>query len=439
MEVDVPLISSLASIMSRLSYFNNDEFLDKYIEIFSIPELHKQLSVLKNTTTKDIFNIQYNNTIELNKKINKIILKKHTVTNKTSENVKYISISTSNYSTIYVVANKTMNTIFICLRGTSSLKSATSYLKFSSIAPVIVCDKTKDGYLIGIYKIIQEIFYTIYESIQYLALHFLQNKSYKIILTGHSLGGGGAIILSYLLVKYNPMLKVTCITFGSPRVMNYYVIQKYNKLIDDKKIFFRRYITNGDPITMLPITKKTKDFSYYFPDDVDNSRLDYTAITCSSSANVIKTRKFVCGVYNKTKKNKPNFKYHGLYLGIIFKYSINKKNIIDKEIQRNNYGQTICRIIVGGDNKKSRYSFYNLDEAKSSAESYWLNIKLQKIKKKIFIDYKKQDIYITTEMFKKIIDNGYEVDDEKANILSSNTYIPIDHSEKTKHKNINCV
>ena len=104
--------------------------------------------------------------------------------------MKFIQISTSNYSSVYVIADKVQNTIFIGFRGTSSLKSGLSYTKLSSIMPYNVCSVNNDGYVLGVFKIITEIFYTINESIDFLSTNFLKNKNYKIVTTGHSLGGG---------------------------------------------------------------------------------------------------------------------------------------------------------------------------------------------------------------------------------------------------------
>ena len=41
--MDIPLISLISCIMSRLSYFDDTKFLNKYLQIFSIPELNKQI------------------------------------------------------------------------------------------------------------------------------------------------------------------------------------------------------------------------------------------------------------------------------------------------------------------------------------------------------------------------------------------------------------
>ena len=290
--MEIPLLSLLSIIMARLSYFDNTHFLNKYLQICNIPELNNQIINLKNENITNIFDLKIKNMITINKKINKI---NYTDQKKlSSKNVQYICISTSNFSSVYIVADKLMNTIFICFRGTYSVKSGLSYLKLSSITPTNICKDSDDGYLLGVFKIIAEIFYTITESIHYLSTYFLKTTNFKLITTGHSLGGGGASIFAYLWVKQNPTLKITCITFGSPRVMNGPLIKKFNKLIHGKIIMFKRYITNGDPFAKLPITSKKFENSYYFPDDYDES-LNFVAITCK---NIKKTHKVLCNLKN---------------------------------------------------------------------------------------------------------------------------------------------
>jgi len=420
--MDIPLISLISCVMSRLSYFDDTQFLNKYLQIFNISELNKQIINIKDENINNIFDLKIKNMISINKQINKINYN-NKPNDLSSENTQYISISTSNYSSVYIVANKLMNTIFVCFRGTYSVKSGLSYLKLSSISPKTICNGSDNGYLLGVFKIIAEIFYTIEESINYLSTHFLKIKSPKIITTGHSLGGGAASIFSYLWVKHNPDLKITCITFGSPRVMNGPLIEKFNELILNKVILFKRYITNGDPFAKLPFTSKKFENSYYFPDDYDES-FNFVAITCS---NIKKTRKIVCNLKNKTKKQKINIKNHGMYLGISYKGAANNVTNLNKEIKRDTNNDTICRIIIGGNRQNFRGVFFNLNEAKIKKQGF-ISSKIDKIKKTFFqVDYKHQDIYINKKMFEKLIKNSTELDNDNLNPLISDKLVKIQH------------
>jgi hypothetical protein len=418
--------------MSRLSYFDNNQFLNKYLQIFNIDELNKQILSIKDIDITDIFELKIKNMQIINKKINKINYHSDS-TNLSSKDVQYISISTSNYSSVYVVANKLMNTIFVCFRGTYSFKSGLSYLKLSSVSPKKICDDSDDGYLLGVFKIISEIFYTIEESINYLSKHFLKNNNIKIVTTGHSLGGGAASIFSYLWVKHQKKSKIACITFGSPRVMNGPLIEKFNKLIHDKIIMFKRYINNGDPFAKLPITSKHFENSYYFPDDYDTS-LNFVAITCSDSK---KTRKILCNLKNKTKKRKINIKYHGIYLGISYKAAANNLTDLNKEIKRDSNNDTICRIIIGGNNENFKAVFFNLNDAKNKKQGF-ISSKLAKIKKTFFqVDYKHQDIYINKKMFEKLIKSSTELDNDNLNPLISDKLVKIQHTNSNQE--LNCI
>ena len=409
--MDTPLISYISCILSRLSYMNNINFLHYYDEIFKIPKLKDQLHKIKEVRDEDIFEPIVNNIETINKKIN-IITKKHLVHKyDISTNVKYISISTSNYSSVYIIADKLMNTIFIAFRGTYSLKSALSYFKLTSIEPYKICKNNPGGLVLGIFKIIGEFFYTIKESIHFLSSTFLKTQNYKLVTTGHSLGGGCSQIFSYFLVKQNPKIKITCVTFGGPRVMNKFLVDKFNNYIERNIIMFKRYVTNGDPITLLPLTTKRGNVSYYHPDE-ENEKMDYTAIYCK---NVKKTQRIICNLHNKTKKNKPDLKYHGTYLGLSYSGAGEDITKTTKEIVRSN-GNTVCRIIIGGNNEKSKAVFFLLDNLKTKTKTTDIVSEvITKLKKTFTTDYKHQDIYMNTRIFNDLLKKSVVLDNNNMN------------------------
>jgi len=420
--MDIPLISYISSILSRLSYMNNTNFLHYYDEIFKVKELRDQLHKIKEVDDKDIFEPIVNNIDIINKKIN-TITKKHLIhKNDDSSNVKYISISTSNYSSVYIVADKLTNTIFIAFRGTYSLKSALAYFKLTSIEPYKICKNNPGGLVLGIFKIVGEIFYTIKESIHFLSSTFLKTNNYKLVSTGHSLGGGCSQIFSYFLVKQNPKIKITCVTFGGPRVFNKYLVDKFNNYIERNIIMFKRYVTNGDPITLLPLTRKKGNVSYYHPDE-GNDKMDYTAIVCR---NVKKTQKALCNLRNKSKKNKPDLKFHGTYLGL--SYSGAGEDILKttKEIIRS-HGNTVCRIIFGGNNEKSRAVFFLLDDLKTKTKTNDIVSEvITKLKKTFTTDYKHQDIYMNTRIFNDLLKKSVVLDDDNMNPILFTELVEID-------------
>ena len=431
--MNISLISYISCIMSKLSYFDNSKFLNKYIQIFNIPELEKQIKNLKNSEIENINNINIHDISKINKKINKINYSEN-IEVPLSSSTKYICISTSNYSSVYITADKKINTICISFRGTYSPKSTISYLNFNSLLPFKPCKTSKNAFLLGIFKITAEIFYTIQESIHYLNINFLNNSNPTIITTGHSLGGACSQIFSYLWVK-NTNLKIHCITFGCPRMMNGPLIDEFNTLVLNKYLFFKRYITNGDPIPKLPIKTKytSKQYTYYHPDDY-SEKMNSTAFTCKNTKN----DNVICNLKNKTKKNKINKKFHGTYLGINFKHSSEGITNIHKEIKRDSIGNTICRIIIG-DNKEIKASFFNLNNIKI-INDHFISEKINKLKKILITDYTHQDIYMNKNIFKKIINEGTILQNDNLNQLSTDNYIKINIDENSpKHPELYCL
>jgi hypothetical protein len=428
--MDIPLISHICSVLSRLCYMNNSNFLQHYIEIFKIPELVHQLHKIKQIDVLNIFEPKINDISIINKQVNEITQKRYKDQNLDSSNVKYICISTSNYSSVYIVADKRLNTIFVCFRGTYSLKSAISYLKFTSITPYKTCKGSNKGVLLGIFKIIGEIFYTIKESINFLSKNFLESTNYKLITTGHSLGGGCSILFSYLMAKQNIKKSIVCVTFGAPRVMNKALVNQFNKFIEKNYVIFRRYVENGDPLTLLPFTTNSGNNSYYHPDD-KNEKMDYVAFSCESNK---KTRKVVCNLYNKTKKKRPHIKYHGNYLGVSYKNAGENLTNTKKEIQRNdqNNKNTVCRITTGGNNENFKASFFELDELKNkkiNKQNYFTR-KFIKFKHTFTTNYKEQDIYMNKNIFEKILNESTELDEKNLNPLVFDKLVEINHLNK---------
>jgi hypothetical protein len=428
--MDIPLISHICAVLSRLCYMDNSSFLQHYIEIFKIPELVEQLREIKQIDVLNIFDPKIKNISIINKQINEITPQNYKDQQFNSSNVKYICISTSNYSSVYIVADKRLNTIFVCFRGTYSIKSAISYLKFTSITPYKTCKSSNKGVLLGIFKIIGEIFYTITESIKFLSKNFLETTNYKLVTTGHSLGGGCSLLFSYLIAKQNIKNPIVCVTFGAPRVMNKALSNQFNKFIENNYVIFRRYVENGDPLALLPFTTNSGNNSYYHPDD-ENEKMDYLAFSCESNK---KTRKVVCNLYNKTKKKRPHIKYHGNYLGVSYKNAGENLSNTKKEIQRNNKNNdsTVCRITTGGDNEKFKAVFFELDELKNkqTKKQNYFTRKFIKLKHTFITNYKEQDVYMNKNIFEKILKESTELEEKDLNPLVFNKLIEIKHLDK---------
>lgn len=196
---------------------------------------------------------------------------------------------------------------------------------------------------------------------------------------------------------------------------------------------FRRYVTNGDPITLLPLTTKRGDVSYYHPDEV-NDKMDNTAIVCK---NVKKTQKVICNLRSKTKKNKPNLKFHGMYLGVSYDGAGEGISKITKEIVRY-HGNTVCRIIFGGNNEPSKAVFFLLDDLKTKSQTHSIIDKvIKKIKKRFTTDYKHQDIYMNTTIFNNLLKKSVVLDNDNMNPILFTDLVEIEQGKG--QPNLYCV
>lgn len=228
-------ISLYAVILSRLVYFDDNDFLQKYVEIFgniiptkllqSINQVCKEDTAEKIKNDQEMFSlIDENgkpNTISTilgldikndnNRKLETKYLYKHDdkyflafnelniprnvniITGErdgeielpyqldknkeqmNGEYVKYISISWSNYGEIFVVADKRMpNMILVLFRGTYSMKTLRISTDINNLsAKSVGCPDDNEKFLYGFYKISVEMIHTVIESMVYLATNFL--------------------------------------------------------------------------------------------------------------------------------------------------------------------------------------------------------------------------------------------------------------------------
>jgi len=420
----------MSAIISRLVYFNNNNFSDKYSNIFDIKELSTQLPTIKKTPSVDILKPKIKNLISIIPKIDKINYSEDYKSVGTRD-FKYIIISTSNFSSIFLIADKRSNTIFVGFRGTTSLKSGLSYVKITSTLPFKPCSESDNGYLLGVFKITGETFYTVGEGIRFLSRTFLANNNFKLISTGHSLGGGCAQIFSYLWAKENPTKPICCITFGAPRVMNGPAIQQFIYLIKKKQIVYERIVTDGDPFPKLPpnIKGMVQNRNYYHIDDYD-PKYRKSALFCT---NYSTTKKIKCNLKNKnkTKRAKISTSNHGNYMSVNFLEAAQHLTDFKKEIKRDGEGNTICRIIVSGGNEPSKASFFNLNLLKLAKKEVSSNT-TRKIGKVLLTDYKHPDIFMNSRVFDDIIKKSRKLNNNDLNPLSTDNYLQLDIDDKTE-------
>lgn len=133
---------------------------------------------------------------------------------------------------------------------------------------------------LGFYKTLmkEKLFENLLNSVKSLLQEY---KSYNLVLSGHSLGGGLATLFGYLISnKIND--NITIITFASPRVGNENWAKKFNNL---KNVRHYRVVNQKDVVTAMPyigfyhcgnlinINSKNKLSFITFPLCIDTSHL----------------------------------------------------------------------------------------------------------------------------------------------------------------------
>ena len=462
----VPFITFICVILSKLAYLPDCGFLPRYEQIFGQKKIGKitrycnngqpfikiaddieynpipssVLTAIKDAHIEDIFNdkkifkkckdisfytdsasnekyvdfIKYAEFFNiLNGSTNKKMrsLKQEGGSKRENEYVQYISLAWSNYSTIYIVADKRINSIFIVYQGTASFKGITSYLNFNTFNKNGPCD-SDDAYIPGIFKITTEAIHTLLESVSYLATHFLKavtTNSVKVLVTGHSLGGVMATIFAYL---YNGIRntsgmnnlsvlskQIICISVGASRCINDATLKRYNHLINQNLIMYRRLVTKGDPIPLMP---HKAYFGYHHPGDGLKSKngLEYCQSTYSGLyGNFIDYDK---SSHCKSKEDKVlsyigdhNSYDHLNYLYISY-LSLEPTGFDKNEIHREpRSGDTVMRVILGSNKYGPKVAFFNL--VKSRGANY------KKPFFKFLVDVHNQDILMTHKAFLKLI------------------------------------
>lgn len=427
---NVHFISFFSSVLARLAYFNDMNFLEQYNlimgpiipdtvlnsinSIVTIPAIlndEETFNLTTNPNNYPLFTFENKKYIAFNewaKKINMInaeVSEKYTLNQYESKkkssykNVNYISIATSNYGEIYIVADKRMPTsIWVLFRGTYSGKTAASYSKPTSVIPLYVGtteDGTRESYLFGIFKLITDSIHTIIEAMRYLSINFLKAKSLnsiKVFTAGHSLGGALSTIFAYIWMRikktspynsipYNVMSnEIFCGSLGAPRCFNNNISLVFCKYIANNKITYIRIVSRGDPVTALPM------------------KMAYFSHPCSDSANIKsgmreKVNEDCNGLYKITlgkpaaeyyksldcsnKKSwrpfAPNPLKHVIYLNILYRNAVDivsflKSMVTVAEIERTSSGSTECRLIYWSTEKIFKAVFFDLSIAKSKVQ-----------------------------------------------------------------------
>jgi hypothetical protein len=137
--------------------------------------------------------------------------------------------------------------LVVWFRGTESLKDVLIDLNF--FRTKLKLKNNDDDVLIhqGFYNQFESIFVPLNKTVNDYILDY-SNKDKHLIFVGHSLGGALATIGACYFSHVYPTLKVSCVTFGSPRVGNNHFVNAFNNSVTESY----RFVNDNDPVPCLP-------------------------------------------------------------------------------------------------------------------------------------------------------------------------------------------
>lgn len=422
---NVHFISFYSAVLSRFAYFSDKNFLEQYNKIIgpiismllltAMDSIKDIPQILEDEMTFDLINNPLNLPLftyggkkfiafdDMAKKINMIngeVKETYELTPEEQSqrgaygNVQYISIATSNYGEIYVVADKRMpNSIWVVFRGTYSGKTAGAYTKPTSLVPLYVgnAQGKRESYLYGIFKLLTDSIHTIIEATRYLAVNHLGAENpdtVKVFTTGHSLGGALSTIFAYIwmhvrttapytMYPYNVLTsKICCVSLGAPRCVNNDISELFCGYVDRKEITFLRVTSRGDPVPSMPF--KAAYFSHPCSDSASTKK-NLRELVSEDCNGLYKITTGKPGVYydksldctnKKGRTYLPNPLKHTIYLNVLYRSAVDiqkfiKSTVTAAEIQRTPTKSTECRLIIYDSNKKQyRNVFFDVNAAR---------------------------------------------------------------------------
>lgn len=201
-----------------ISINNSNCFINYFVNKYNCLKGLKKINILN-----DIDNIKYCSKLSLNVYRDKGNITDH------------------KYNTKIKIVEKNKS-IYICFRGSTNLKDWKTNLDKSLLINYLNYDMYS----------IHKGYYKRYISISNKIHNYLKKKEFnELYVCGHSLGGALASICCFDLVINNIIKnkKISCITFGSPRIGDTNFTKIYNK----NNIQTYRIVLSGDPVPKLPL------------------------------------------------------------------------------------------------------------------------------------------------------------------------------------------
>ena len=250
--------------LSFLAYFNNDE-IDLFNKTGNLGHDVDQIWKTQWETLKDKYN-----------------------------DFKVFSLSDYNIGdTQFIYSIDKTDRLLISFRGTKCFNDLLTDIRITKDKCIDICytpfflhhyNKNNQPYIhAGFYQMFNLMKYELYHIIRkYLESNI---KEYKIILTGHSLGGSVSIIATIcLFINFysyfkTGKIKLENITFGSPKIGNIEFSNLYKDLIKNNTHYFH----NSDPIPCVPLLGFNSTGTLFQINKVNESRfysINYHLLEC---------------------------------------------------------------------------------------------------------------------------------------------------------------
>lgn len=182
-------------------------------------------------------------------------------------------ITTSTDLSVYLVAERASQAIYVIFRGSRSAQNAVSD---ANIFKIKKCPNSNQEFFGGVLHLDTEGLGTIINGLTFLADNFFaegKGREIQVFSFGHSLGGGECTLFAdiwdstYKTLERPTQAKfkecIVCVSYGAPRIFNEAAMDAFMEKVtaNPSKILYLRVWTGGDWVPTLPPEK----LKYYHP------------------------------------------------------------------------------------------------------------------------------------------------------------------------------